>query len=134
MKATNFLPSALTNEVIGQRESLGVKRQHVGWILGHGKHATEGDSPPATEKLLQHAIVFRPLANILDAGGGALIGPSRQRAAEAGGHYHMRDFVRQNRVEQTAVRALDLHSPAVDLPAVEHECGRSTGAQIFRPP
>ena len=64
---------------------------------------------PVRRNCHQHDAVFRLLAGALHARGPALVGPARQRAAEWRGIDHVRDFVRQHRIEHPLRRALNGH-------------------------
>ena len=73
-------------------------------------------------------------AGVLDAGGAAFVGPAGHRVAKMAGEDHVRDLVRQDRVEEPLGRALDRHPPAVDFAPIEDEGGGPAGPQVRLPP
>ena len=67
---------------------------------------------------------------MFDSRAGTLVGPSRQRLSEMRGENGMRNFVRQNGVEDPLTRPLNLHFPTEWLTAAEHEAGSSTRTKV----
>src|SRR5205085_591574 len=96
------------------------------------EHLIEGNAAVGGEKLDEEFILLGFFAFVLDSGSGTFVGPAGERAAEVGGENRVRDFVRQNAVENSLARALDVHRPLAGSAALEDEARGAAGAEVWR--
>ena len=122
--------SADGDQVFTDRKPLRVERHHVARIFGEPDHRVERDAAVLLQKTDQHRPVVVPLDIGFDARGRPLVDPAGYGAAEVGRENGVRDFVRNDRVENPLFGSLNRHLPAGDRVVDEGEGGFAAGAHV----
>ena len=118
------------DQVFADRKPLRIERHHVARVFGETDHRIERDPAVFEEKTNQHVPVVVPFDIGFDARCRPLIDPAGDRTAEIGREDRMRDFMRDDRVENPLFGPLNRHLPAGDIPADESERRFASGAHI----